>query len=103
MDAGICLDLCHFGVALGAGFAEQLDDRVLSAINHVHFADTDCETSELHFPPGRGILDLDSIMSRLSGLDVAVAWDLFGWPAPREAIRESLPAYARFVGEGAAA
>jgi sugar phosphate isomerase/epimerase len=103
VDAGICLDFCHFGVSLGPGFASSLDAQVLAAVNHVHFADTDCATSELHFPPGRGILDLESIMSHISALEVAVAWDLFGWPAPQAAIRESLSTYVRFVRERAAA
>jgi len=103
IGAGICLDFCHFGVALGPGFASSLDARVLAAVNHVHFADTDCTTSELHFPPGRGILDLESIMSHISRLEVAVAWDLFGWPAPQAAIRESLTTYAQYVRERAAA
>jgi sugar phosphate isomerase/epimerase len=99
IGAGICLDFCHFGVSLGPGFATSLDANVLAAVNHVHFADTDCATSELHFPPGRGILDLESTMSAISALEVAVAWDLFGWPAPHAAIRESLTTYARFVRE----
>jgi sugar phosphate isomerase/epimerase len=103
IGAGICLDFCHFGVSLGPGFASSLDAHVLAAVNHVHFADTDCATSELHFPPGRGILDLESIMSHISALEVAVAWDLFGWPAPHAAIRESLTTYARFVRERAVA
>ena len=103
IGAGICLDFCHFGVSLGPGFASSLDAHVLAAVNHVHFADTDCATSELHFPPGRGILDLESIMSHISALEVAVAWDLFGWPAPNAAIRESLTTYARFVRERAVA
>jgi sugar phosphate isomerase/epimerase len=103
IGAGICLDFCHFGVSLGPGFVSGLGAHVLAAVNHVHFADTDCATSELHFPPGKGILDLESIMSHLSALEVAVAWDLFGWPAPQAAIRESLTTYARFVRERAAA
>jgi sugar phosphate isomerase/epimerase len=103
VGAGLCLDFCHFGVALGPDFGDDLDDGVLSAFNHVHFSDTDCVTSELHFPPGKGVLDLDSLTSRLAGLEVALAWDLFGWPAPRAAIRESLSAYARFARHGAAA
>ena len=93
IGAGICLDFCHFGVSLGPGFASSLDAHVLAAVNHVHFADTDCATSELHFPPGKGI----------SALEVAVAWDLFGWPAPNAAIRESLTTYSRFVRERAVA
>lgn len=98
--AGICLDFCHFGVALGPAFLDELDAAVLEAVNHVHFADTDCVTSELHFPPGKGVLDLEAIVSRVAGLDVALAWDLFGWPAPRAAIREHLPTYARFARQG---
>jgi sugar phosphate isomerase/epimerase len=101
VGAGICLDFCHFGVSLGPGFASSLDAEVLAGVNHVHFADTDCTTPELHFPPGRGILDLESIMSHISALEAAIAWDLFGWPAPHAAIRESLASYARFVRERA--
>ena len=100
VGAGICLDFCHFGVALGSAFLDELDAAVLEAVNHIHFADTDCVTSELHFPPGKGVLDLDAIVSRVAGLDVALAWDLFGWPAPRAAIRKHLPAYARFARQG---
>lgn len=95
--AGICLDLCHFGVALGPDFLGHLAEGVLPAVNHVHFADTDCATSELHFPPGRGRLDLGAIAEALFGLEVAVAWDLFGWPTPRRAIAETKDAYAAFV------
>jgi sugar phosphate isomerase/epimerase len=103
VGAGICLDFCHFGVALGPAFLDELGAEVLASINHLHFADTDCVTSELHFPPGKGVLDLASIVSGLHGLGVALAWDLFGWPAPRAAIRRYLSIYARFVREGASA
>ncbi len=95
--AGVCLDFCHFGVALGPSFYEGLAERVLPAVNHVHFSDSDCATPELHFPPGRGCLDLAAVQDALSGLDVAVAWDLFGWPTPRRAITETKEAYAAFV------
>jgi sugar phosphate isomerase/epimerase len=103
VGAGLCLDFCHFGVALGAAFLDDLDDAAIAAVNHVHFSDTDCVTSELHFPPGLGVLDLNAVMSRLSGLEVAIAWDLFGWPAPRAAIRAAFPVYAGYVRAGAAA
>jgi sugar phosphate isomerase/epimerase len=100
VGAGICLDFCHFGVALGPAFLDELDAEALASINHIHFADSDCVTSELHFPPGKGILDLPAIVSRLSGLGVALAWDLYGWPAPRAAIRRHMPVYAGFVRGG---
>jgi sugar phosphate isomerase/epimerase len=101
--AGICVDFCHFGVALGRDFALELTPEVLRAVNHVHFADSDCATSELHFPPGEGVLDLDAIVARFSAPDVVLAWDLFGWPAPRAAIRRTMPVYARYVPRGVAA
>jgi sugar phosphate isomerase/epimerase len=103
VGAGICLDFCHFGVALGPDFAEELTPEVLRAVNHVHFADTDCATSELHFPPGDGVLDLAALVTQLSGPDRVLAWDLFGWPAPRAAIRRTMHAYAHYVSQGTAA
>jgi sugar phosphate isomerase/epimerase len=102
VGAGICLDFCHFGVALGADFGRELSAEVLRAVNHVHFADTDCATSELHFPPGEGVLDLDALVSSLEARDLALAWDLFGWPAPRAAIRRTMPVYAHHARRGSA-
>lgn len=97
VGAGVCLDPCHFGVVLGPAFVDHLDQPLLDAINHVHWADTDCATSELHFPLGAGVLDLGSLARKLEGVDAAVAWDLFAWPAPRAAIEAGLPAYRRLV------
>ena len=102
VGAGICLDFCHFGVALGAELVHWVDDDVRTALNHVHYADTDCVTSELHFPPGDGVLDLEAIGRRLAGSDVAIAWDLFGWPSPRQAMRDRMGVYQAFVTSHAA-
>jgi sugar phosphate isomerase/epimerase len=95
--AGICLDLCHFGVGLGNGWLDAVDDEVLAAIDHVHYSDTDLETSELHFPLGLGRLDLDAVDAKLAGRGLAVAWDLFGWPAPRAAVAHSMARYRQAV------
>jgi sugar phosphate isomerase/epimerase len=97
VDAGICFDFCHFGVALGADVLAGLTDDVLDAVDHVHYSDTDLVTSELHFPPGGGALDLDAIGARLQGIPIATSWDLFGWPAPRAAMRQYMDRYATFV------
>jgi sugar phosphate isomerase/epimerase len=97
VGAGICFDFCHFGVALGRDLLTSVDDAVLDAIDHVHYSDTDCVTSELHFPPGEGVLDLDAIGDRLAGRPIATSWDLFGWPSPRGAIAERMATYAAFV------
>jgi sugar phosphate isomerase/epimerase len=103
VGAGICLDFCHFGVALGPDFAETLTPEVLRAVNHVHFSDSDCATSELHFPPDEGVLDLGALVTRVSAADRVLAWDLFGWPAPRAAIQRTMHTYAHYVSQGAAA
>jgi sugar phosphate isomerase/epimerase len=100
--AGICLDFCHFGVALGPDFAAGLDDDVLAAVNHVHLADSDCVSSELHVPLGDGVLDVDGIADLFAGRDVALAWDLFGWPLPRAGLRAGFARYRALVARHAA-
>ena len=97
IGAGICFDFCHFGVALGRDILAFIDDEVLAAIDHIHYSDTDTKTSELHFPPGEGVLDLDAIGARLAGKPIAASWDLFGWPGPRHAVHARMSAYTSFV------
>jgi sugar phosphate isomerase/epimerase len=102
VGAGICLDFCHFGVALGRDLPAHLDDTVVAAINHVHFSDTDTKTSELHFPPGDGVLDLEAIGARIAGKPLAIAFDLFGWPGARRAATARMGTYRAFVERHAA-
>jgi sugar phosphate isomerase/epimerase len=97
VGAGICLDVAHFGVALGADFAAQLTGSVLDAVNHVHWCDSDCRTDGLHFPMGQGVVDLARLEAALAGRPVVIALDLFAWPTPREAMREVRGAYAGLV------
>ena len=97
VGAGICLDFCHFGVALGREFASTLDATVLAAVNHVHLSDSDCVSSELHFPLGAGVLDVDSLAGLFAGRSVALAWDLFSWPLPRAGLRSGFGRYRALV------
>ena len=97
VEAGICFDFCHFGVALGQELLEHVDDQVVAAIDHIHYSDTDTLTSALHFPPGEGVLDLHAISERLYGKPVAASWDLSGWPEPRYAVRSGMESYRKFV------
>jgi sugar phosphate isomerase/epimerase len=97
LQAGICLDFCHFAVALGPGFIDEVSDRVLDTVNHIHYADSDATTSEFHIPPGLGVLDLKRITERLRGRGLSAAWDLFCWPGPERAIGTYMPAFAEFV------
>ncbi len=93
IGAGICLDFCHAGVALGSHFIEEFSPQFLNAVTHLHYADTDGQSEQLHFPPGLGILDLDTVIEPLAGRGLAMAWDLFGWPAPRSAVSAGMAAY----------
>jgi sugar phosphate isomerase/epimerase len=97
VGAGICFDFCHFGVALGRDLVGYLDDGVVDAIDHIHYCDTDTTTSELHFPPGEGVLDLEAIGDRMAGKPIAASWDLFGWPGPRHTVKSRMDIYRRFV------
>ncbi len=97
VGAGICVDFCHFGVALGPDFIDAIDDTVMAAVSEIHYSDTDCVTSEFHFPPGRGVLDMARITDRFAGRGIPASWDLFQWPAPRAAARLGLAEYREFV------
>jgi sugar phosphate isomerase/epimerase len=97
VGAGICLDFCHAAVALGPDFADSLSTSFLEAVSHVHFADSDCVSEQLHFPPGAGKVNLDAAERRLAGRGLAVGWDLFGWPAPRQAAAAGLGRYRAAV------
>ncbi len=93
VDAGVCLDFCHAAVALGPGFAADLGEQFLRAVRHVHFADSDGVSEQLHFPPGEGKVDIDAALALLQGRALPCAWDLFGWPAPRDATARGMARY----------
>lgn len=95
VGAGVCVDFCHFAVALGPDFV--LDDDLLAATTHVHLSDGDGASSELHFPLGAGALDLDALVERFAGREVCLAWDLFSWPAPRDAVTSGMQRYRELV------
>lgn len=97
VGASICMDFCHFAVAMGQDFIRNLSDDVLAAIGEIHYCDSDAQTSEFHFPPGKGILDLEEIETRLAARGIPAALDLFQWPFPQSAAVESMDYYRRFV------
>lgn len=80
---GVAYDSCHFAVGRPHGYVDAI--RILgSRIKHVHFSDSDQRSSELHFPPGRGCLDLDAIIQALKEIRFSGYWmlDLFLYPLP---------------------
>ena len=88
---GIVYDACHFAVGIPDGYIEAID-RLGGRIKMVHFSDSDQRSSELHFPPGRGCLDLDGILEALRRIDFAGPWmlDLYLYPVPAWGSREGL-------------
>lgn len=97
VGAGVCLDFCHAAVALGADFATEISQAFIRSVSHIHFADSDCKSEQLHFPPGAGRADIDSAVRIFEGSGLGVAWDLFGWPAPRRAAASEMERYRAAV------
>ncbi len=97
VGAGVCLDFAHAAVAFGRDFLDRLGPGLLAAVTHIHYADSDCVSEQLHFPPGLGVLDLDAITGALVGTGLPVAWDLFGWPGPRAAMAKGMERYRAAV------
>jgi sugar phosphate isomerase/epimerase len=54
---GILYDCCHFGVGQPTDYLGAIQ-RLGPRIRHIHFSDSDQRTSELHYVPGTGRLDL---------------------------------------------
>jgi len=94
---GVTYDCCHFGVGMPEGYAEAID-RLGSRIHNVHFSDSDQVSSELHFPPGKGCLDLAAIVAALKriGYRGTMMLDLWLYPLPEEGSRIGVP-YVRNV------
>ncbi|HWE63848.1 MAG TPA: sugar phosphate isomerase/epimerase family protein [Chloroflexota bacterium] len=95
---GIILDTCHLSVAYPRDYLDRMADLVPFA-KHLHLGDSDLTTSELHYPPGVGLVDLPACMRvlRAGGFAGSVAWDLYSWPFPKQAIRRYEPVLADLV------
>ena len=94
---GFVYDSCHFAVGLPDGYIDAIG-TLGHRIKHVHFADSDKKSSELHFPPGRGCLDMDGIVSALKEIQFSGYWmlDLYLYPLPAWGSREGI-SYTRKV------
>lgn len=94
---GVTYDCCHFGVGLPNGYIDAIY-RLGHRIKHVHFSDSDKESSELHFAPGAGTLDLDGIVTALQSIHFQgpVMLDLWLYPFPEDGSKSGV-AYLRDV------
>ena len=94
---GVTYDSCHFGVGLPDGYTDAIK-KLGTRIKCVHLSDSDTRSSEVHFPPGRGCLDMDGIVAALKGVGFAgdLMVDMWLYPLPERALREGM-AYLRRV------
>ncbi|HLJ87931.1 MAG TPA: sugar phosphate isomerase/epimerase family protein [Candidatus Angelobacter sp.] len=89
---GIIYDCCHFGVGQPADYVGAIK-RLGRRICHIHFSDSDQKTSELHYIPGTGRLDLQRILGAFKEVqyDGTLTLDLYGYPTPLYGIQQSIP------------
>lgn len=91
---GILFDFCHFGVGKPGNYVEPIH-RLGKRIQHLHYSDSDQRSSELHFPPGKGTLDLDAMNRALRaiGFGGTSTMDMYGYPLPEQGYRWGLARY----------
>jgi sugar phosphate isomerase/epimerase len=97
-DFGVVYDCCHFGVGLPNGYIDAIR-RLGPRIHHVHFSDSDQVSSELHYAPGAGCLDLPGIVAALKDINFrgTMMLDLWLYPLPEEGSRIGVPYVREFA------
>ena len=97
---GFVYDSCHFAVGLPDGYIDAIV-TLGHRIKAIHLSDSDKRSSELHFPPGRGCLDMEGIVAALKKIRFSGYWmlDLYLYPLPAWGSRVGIP-YIRKVLEG---
>jgi sugar phosphate isomerase/epimerase len=89
---GVTFDFCHYGVGRPRDYvdaAKALGKR----IRHIHFSDSDMQTSELHFAAGEGQMDIDALLNAFKEMEYSgtLTVDLYGNPTPIRAARAIAP------------
>ena len=87
---GVTFDFCHYGVGRPLDYLEAIP-ALGHRIRNIHFSDSDQESSELHFPPGAGKLQIQAMLKafRKIRFDGTMALDLYGYPLPVQALATS--------------
>jgi sugar phosphate isomerase/epimerase len=87
---GVTFDFCHYGVGRPTDYVAAVHN-LGHRIKHIHFSDSDQLSSELHFAPGDGRMDLAGVLRafRDIGYRGSFALDLYGNPTPIAAVRRS--------------
>jgi len=89
---GVTYDFCHYGVGRKNDYVEAIRN-LGHRIRHIHFSDSDQQTSELHFPVGRGRMNIHAMLEAFREIryDGTMALDLYGYQTPVEALAWSVP------------
>ncbi len=87
---GVTYDFCHYGVGRPNDYISAVHN-LGHRIKHLHFSDSDQQSSELHFPPGQGRMDIRGVLHALKeiGYKGSAALDLYGYPTPLQFLRDS--------------
>lgn len=87
---GVTFDFCHYGVGRPHDYIAAIQ-KLGHRIKHIHFSDSDQSTSELHFAPGEGKLDIEGMLGALRKIHYkgTLTLDLYGNPTPIAAARRS--------------
>jgi sugar phosphate isomerase/epimerase len=89
---GVLYDCCHYGVGQPHDYAGAIH-RLGRRIRHIHYSDSDQVTSELHYAPGTGKMDMHAILHAFKAIryDGTLTLDLYGNPTPVYAARQCAP------------
>ena len=84
---GVLFDFCHYGVGQPGTYVNAIYE-LGPRIEHLHYSDTDGVTSELHYPPGKGVLDLAAMNKALVDISFAgtSTLDMYGYPTPEQGL-----------------
>lgn len=95
---GVAYDPCHFAVGLPNGYVDAIK-TLGPRIKLLHWCDGDKRSSELHFPPGRGCLDMDAMLKAIEEIHFSGPWmlDLYGYPLPVWGSREGLASMRKML------
>jgi sugar phosphate isomerase/epimerase len=87
---GVTFDFCHYGVGRKNDYTNAVRN-LGHRIKHIHFSDSDQQTSELHFPPGAGRMDFSALLNAFRDIHYAgtITLDLYGYPMPVQALAPS--------------
>jgi sugar phosphate isomerase/epimerase len=87
---GVTFDFCHYGVGRRNDYLAAIHN-LGHRIKHIHFSDSDQQTSELHFPPGTGRMNLEAMLQAFKKIRYrgTITLDLYGYPLPVQALASS--------------